>query len=141
MSQTHNEDLARTLDALYWIRHLERDLTQTAEHLVAHDPLPLTVDQRLANMKKNREVVMEGLASNFPLMSDGEKFAKAAESAAHGRPPVQVVQALAKVVRRPATEVDWIDALGTQAYLSGEPLLPPSPFEARQRAQPADLER
>lgn len=113
--------LGRTLDALYWIRTLEHDLTQTAEQLVAQDPLPLTVDQRLDNMKKNRALIIEGLEGEYPPMSDGEKFAKAAERAAYG------------------TEVDWIDALGTESYLAGEPLLPPSPFEVRQRG--SDLER
>ena len=134
-----NAELGRTLDALYWIRKLERDLTETAEDLVAQDPLPITVDQRLANMAKNRALIIDGLEGEYPPMSDGEKFAKAAEWAADGRPPVQVARALNAIVGKPATYPEWINALGMESYLAGEPLLPPSPFEARQKG--SDLER
>ncbi|AUW92607.1 hypothetical protein BXT84_00455 [Sulfobacillus thermotolerans] len=126
----HSDDLGRALDALYWLRRVERDVTELAERLARQDALPLSVDQRLENMRTNRQRIMTAMDGNYLPMTAGQQFAEAVRYVAQGLDPLGVAVALQEVVGRSATLPDWIHALGSRAY-AGEGKQP-NPFEQGQ---------
>ncbi len=136
-----SEQLGRTLDALYWIRDLERQLTENAEKLAADDSMSLTVDQRLANHAKNRLLIIENLGEHhYPEMSAGEQLTKAIAAIVHDCDPAKVGRVLSDTLTHPTDPIEWIQKMSPTMPGPGytESKIP-NPFDQRQKV--SDLER
>lgn len=136
-----SEQLGRTLDALYWIRDLERQLTQDAERLAAADTLNLTVDERLDNYSKNRLLIIDNMGDHhYPTMSSAEQLSKAAVSIVRGCDPAKTGSVLSDTLRHPTDLIEWIQKMATTMPGYWDLMhKSPNPFEQRQKV--SDLER
>lgn len=110
MSDNPSTDLSRILDALRWlpditdtIRRKGRDLAATA------DGLNLSIDQRVANHRKNMQYLGERLGNDRSL-SPTEQFMLAAQAVALGADPQALASALQETTRQPTSMIQWIQA-------------------------------
>ncbi len=103
-------DLSRILDALRWLPDISdtihrkgRDLSATA------DGLNLSIDQRVANHRKNMEHLGERMGNDRSL-SPTEQFMLAAQAVTLGADPQAIASALQETTRQPTSMIQWIQA-------------------------------
>ena len=115
MDQSPMDALSSRLDMIYWLRQTVEDLTKETTQLIGQESatvMDLTVDERLANMTKNRRAIIDHLADGHYLpMSPGQQFAEAARYVGRGLDPAKTAEGLADTLRRPTDLPAWIQRL------------------------------
>lgn len=121
--------LSTRLDMIYWLRETEQALTQEVNDLIAKESSTLTalsLDDRLANMTKNRLAIINNLADGHYLpMSPGQQFAEAARYVGRGLEPVKVATGLTDCLGQAANLPAWIQRMAQTQDGYPEELLAP----------------